>query len=121
MNVRGEIMKVSKQILCKHEDSMLAAKFSGRFSIPTDPQGHILIDRDPMVFKQVLNFFLRNNSYPLIISEQFQSELDYWCLESKHLLVSKHNLKEISRHVLEKQPQMLSTKIVNKWRELGVV
>nr|XP_033778595.1 BTB/POZ domain-containing protein KCTD7 [Geotrypetes seraphini] len=56
LNVGGKIFTTSLSTLRRYEDTMLAAMFSGRHSIPTDAEGRYFIDRDGTYFGDVLNF-----------------------------------------------------------------
>lgn len=57
LNVGGVLYTTTRSTLTKHQDSMLAAMFSGQY-IPTaaDQQGNYFIDRDGYMFRHVLNF-----------------------------------------------------------------
>ena len=60
LNVGGVTgIQVRKSVLCSVPDSMLEAMFSGRFSYK-EIDGRIFIDRDPEIFKLVINY-LRND------------------------------------------------------------
>jgi hypothetical protein len=90
LNVRGENMAVSKDLLCKEEGSMLEAKFSGRFPIEIN-NGKVMIDRDPRIFRQMINYVRNNNSIPKFKNkddaELFRLELEYWSLKPAYSLV----------------------------------
>jgi hypothetical protein len=55
LNVGGKFFKASKAVLCKEEGSILESMFSGKYPLK-NKEGSIFIDRDPLVFKLLLNF-----------------------------------------------------------------
>jgi len=62
---------------------MLSAMFSGRHKIATDHQGNYFIDRDPKIFRHVLNY-LRDHKLHLPTQESKRTavfdEFDYFCV-----------------------------------------
>ena len=60
LNIGGLIgIQVNKSILCQVPDTPLEAMFSGRFNYKK-VDGKIFIDRDPDMFKPLINY-LRDN------------------------------------------------------------
>ncbi|KAF4656226.1 BTB/POZ domain-containing protein kctd3 [Perkinsus olseni] len=63
LNVGGTTFETSRQTLCQQEGSFLEAILSGRYEVPKDADGRVFLDRDPEMFRQILNF-LRNPMNP---------------------------------------------------------
>ncbi|KAI4814152.1 hypothetical protein KUCAC02_003358 [Chaenocephalus aceratus] len=63
LNVGGTYFTTRLSTLRRHEDTMLAAMFSGRHYIPRDAEGRYFIDRDGTYFGDILNF-LREGELP---------------------------------------------------------
>lgn len=57
--VGGKKYQTSLDTLCKDQDSMLSAMFSGRHNLSKDLSGYYFIDRDGKLFRYILNY-LRN-------------------------------------------------------------
>lgn len=56
LDVGGNIFTTSILTLTRESDSMLAAMFSGRHEIISEPDGCVFIDRDGTHFRHVLNY-----------------------------------------------------------------
>lgn len=56
LNVGGTHFETTLVTLTSTSDSMLAAMFSGRFTLPRDREGRVFIDRDGKRFRYILNF-----------------------------------------------------------------
>lgn len=56
LNVGGTPFETTLMTLSSNPDSMLAAMFSGRFTLPRDRDGRVFIDRDGKRFRYILNF-----------------------------------------------------------------
>jgi len=56
LDVGGHIFSTSLSTLCKHDNSMLAAMFSGRHQLKECEDGTFFIDRDGTYFRYILNF-----------------------------------------------------------------
>ena len=56
LDIGGHIFSCSRSTLCKYEDSMLAAMFSGRHELVKGEDGTYFIDRDGTYFRYILNF-----------------------------------------------------------------
>lgn len=71
-------------MLCSIPGSALDAMFSGRHEL-TKVNGRIFIDRDPIIFKLVIQYLRSNFKIPLItdksIYKLFIQELDFWQLD----------------------------------------
>lgn len=81
INVGGtHKLAVSRNIMCKAENSALSAMFSGRHKLQ-EHKGRVFIDRDGQTFTLVVSF-LRNGKIPIFSSKSeetsFYEELEYW-------------------------------------------
>lgn len=56
LNVRGQTMEVGRKTLTTIENSKLTAMFSGQAPLKTDDDGRVFLDRDPEVFKSMINY-----------------------------------------------------------------
>ena len=58
IDVGGVRFKTLRSTLCKYDDSMLAAMFSGRHAkpLPVDKDGVYFLDRDPVLFGVILQY-----------------------------------------------------------------
>jgi len=61
LNVGGRLFSTSRQTLTQVQDTFFTGLLSGRIQTLKDEQGAIFIDRDPELFRLILNF-LRNRS-----------------------------------------------------------
>lgn len=64
LDVGGTIFSTSVSTLCKFENSMLAAMFSGRHQLVQSEDGSYFIDRDGTYFRYILNFLRGRISEP---------------------------------------------------------
>ncbi|KAJ3702426.1 hypothetical protein LUZ61_006131 [Rhynchospora tenuis] len=84
LNIGGRTYATTVDTLTHREpDSMLAAMFSGRHTVPKDPDtGMVFIDRDGKHFRHILNW-LRDGVLPLLHDSQYQEllrEAEYYQL-----------------------------------------
>jgi len=83
LNVGGTHFTTYKSVLCKYEDSLLAAMFSGRHAIAKDSNGKYFIDCDAEAFRFILNY-LRTDRFVFPDSPSsrqiFQTTLQYFAL-----------------------------------------
>jgi len=88
LNVGGVVFTTTLGTLHKEPDSMLSAMFSGRHRIECDGEGNYKVDRDPELFRVILNM-LRNDEDPELrekicrnpmLREQLSAEARYFCL-----------------------------------------
>jgi len=85
LNVGGRDFTSFKTTLCKIEDSMLAAMFSGRHPLTKDSRGRYFIDRDPVAFEVILNYLRTGYWYfPESKTEmsKLRGEMDYFGLKT---------------------------------------
>jgi hypothetical protein len=64
LNVGGTIFEVSESLLLKYPGTFFSVLLEGNFAIDTDDSGAIFIDRDPILFRDIL-YFLRTGNVPL--------------------------------------------------------
>ena len=100
LNVGGTFLTTRLSTLRKDPDWMLASMFSGRYRLDKDSQGCFFIDRDPALFRHVLNF-LRHDKLPAAhLAVELLEEAEYyqlqgfidWCKQQDCLAVK--DLKE---------------------------
>jgi len=92
LNVGGQKFSTLRSTLTKYSGSMLDAMFSGRHPMTKDKKGNYFIDRNPDIFRLVLEY-LRIDNFPFFQSPNervaFFRELDYFGLpKSIHLTYS---------------------------------
>ena len=76
-------MQVGKQILTSVPQSKLAAQFSGAAQMNLDRDGRIFIDRNPDIFKHVIDYLTTDKEYLFNTSDQnikkqLELELEFW-------------------------------------------
>ena len=76
-------MKIGRDTLTSVPDSRLAAMFAGSVSSNYDKEGRIFIDRNPDIFKHVIDYLTSNQQYLLNtqdknIKTQLDLEIQYW-------------------------------------------
>ena len=60
--------------------------FSGRHAVKKMDDGAVFIDRDPEIFRYLLNYLRNSRMHPKlkgadnITSSLFDQELDFWCI-----------------------------------------
>ena len=85
LNVRGDTsgFMVSRKLLCSVQGSALEAMFSGRHALPKI-DGKIFVDRDPTIFRCVINYLSNNLRLQKISDEEkldlVEMELEFWGL-----------------------------------------
>ena len=87
LDVGGHIFSTSVSTLCKHDNSMLAAMFSGRHQLKECEDGTFFIDRDGTYFRYILNFLrgriLDGNDLPSDkhVLREIKQEADFYQLD----------------------------------------
>eukprot|EP01103_Thecamoeba_quadrilineata_P000545 TRINITY_DN10474_c0_g1_i1.p1 TRINITY_DN10474_c0_g1~~TRINITY_DN10474_c0_g1_i1.p1 ORF type:complete len:341 (-),score=43.15 TRINITY_DN10474_c0_g1_i1:36-1025(-) len=76
INVGGTVFCTTRRTMLKEPGSMLAAMFSGNFSIEPDSDGEYFIDRSPKYFPIILEF-LRDSTLDSEISRYDSDDLDH--------------------------------------------
>lgn len=83
LDVGGIPYTTSIETLTKHDGSMLALMFSGKFALETSSDGRVFIDRDGQHFRYILNY-LRDGVVDLpndpIVVNEIQREAEYYQL-----------------------------------------
>lgn len=72
LNIGGTIFEANTNSLCQQKGSFLEALLSGRHSVQRDRNDRIFIDRDPDLFRTILNF-LRDPSVPPYVTDSAKS------------------------------------------------
>ena len=89
LNLSGEKITITKELLCSEPNSVLEAMFSGRHDDNLETvNGEIIIDRDPEAFKMMLQY-LRNPDIVCDFQSKFKEdlfdkELNYWGITKMH-------------------------------------
>jgi len=85
LNIGGTLVATTRNVLCKYENSALAAMLNGKHKMKMH-KGRLFIDREGETFCMVLSY-LRNNKIPQFSSKSqenlFFEELDYWQIPAK--------------------------------------
>lgn len=88
LNVSGvtEGLNLPKDLLCSFKDTPLEAMFSERHTINKDDNGHVCLDRDPDLFKQLINYLRSPQKSRIVvkdpnIKEGLKAEFKYWMIE----------------------------------------
>uniref|UniRef100_H3BHS4 BTB/POZ domain-containing protein KCTD7 n=1 Tax=Latimeria chalumnae TaxID=7897 RepID=H3BHS4_LATCH len=80
LNVGGMHFTTRLSTLRRHEDTMLAAMFSGRHHIPKDNEGRYFIDRDGTYFGDILNFLRAGDLPPRDRVRSVYKEAQYYAI-----------------------------------------
>uniref|UniRef100_A0A8C6S4S7 BTB/POZ domain-containing protein KCTD7 n=1 Tax=Neogobius melanostomus TaxID=47308 RepID=A0A8C6S4S7_9GOBI len=80
LNVGGTFFTTRLSTLRRHEDTMLAAMFSGRYHIPQDADGRYFIDRDGHYFGDILNFLREGELPPQELIRAVHREAQYYSI-----------------------------------------
>ncbi|XP_052214460.1 BTB/POZ domain-containing protein KCTD7-like [Dreissena polymorpha] len=81
LNVGGKLYTTMLSTLCKYEDSMLAAMFSGRHVIHRDKDCRYMIDCDGSSFGHILEFLRFGTLPPSDVSEAVHRYAEYFGLK----------------------------------------
>jgi hypothetical protein len=108
-----EGFKVSKSLLTSIDGTKLKETFSGDLK---KFDGKVFIDRDPNMFKHLINFLrIGGEDFPAIQNpreeQMFEFELEYWGIK-KELLIKTLN------KMFSKEPEILEGDCLKKWQEL---
>ena len=87
--------------------------FSGRH-ILSEEKGLVYLDRDPDIFRLVLNYLRNGRTWPtfedMTQSSLFKQELDYWCL--------KRTTQDKLQEIMDKRPEKRSNWNAIKTQEI---
>jgi hypothetical protein len=90
LNVGGELITTTRSTLMKYPNTVLGALFSGHYPVTRDKMGRVFLDRDPHIFKEILEW-LRTDLIPkraaaasMFMNNRraFNAELDYFGLKT---------------------------------------
>ncbi|XP_035657827.1 BTB/POZ domain-containing protein KCTD6-like [Branchiostoma floridae] len=81
LNVGGRHFSTFLSTLLRHEDSMLAAMFSGRHQVERDKDGCYFIDRDGRAFAHILEFLRHAKLPPPNYAREVYIEAQYFGLQ----------------------------------------
>ena len=77
LNLGGVRFETLRSTLCKYDDSMLAAMFSGRHAkpLPIGKDGVCFLDRSPVLFAIILEYLRQGTvSYVRWVAERWRAE-----------------------------------------------
>lgn len=101
LNISGITVgfELSKDLLCKIKGSHLEAMFSGRHRLNVNEQGQVVLDRDPILFKYIIDFLRFNHMKTIFVKDEkmktdLQQEFDYWCIEPEVTYITDKELEE---------------------------
>jgi len=110
-NVGGTVSEVAVSTIQSKPEGLLAKMTDGRFQSGKDPSGAYFVDRDPLLFRIVLDVHRDNKVYPLpsgLTRERVLAELQYYGLQDfedvpmEISVQSKiYSLHETSQHLQE--------------------
>lgn len=119
LNVQGEFVVVSREILCIVPGTKLEAMFSGRWSnLPEDEEGRVFIDCDPTCFRHLLKYLSRKALetvdspaeppfVPPAETRDFECMLKELCFDVQATMGLKHS-RFAGIHFAELVPSLLS-------------
>ena len=86
LNVGGTLFTTYRSTLVKHDGSMLAAMFSGRYPLVKDANGNPFIDRSPATFSLILDWLrsdkmLLDESMSATAKQRLDDDLNYFGLK----------------------------------------
>ena len=111
LSVGGVKYETSRETICKDQESMLAAMFSGRHPLTCNSKGYYFIDRDGKLFRYIINF-LRNQEIhlpkdnPQLISDLLH-EAEYFQLSSLINILNGIQVKNDVTQITYKELVML--------------
>ena len=111
LNIGGVVHTTSLATIQKFPDSMIGRMFSGKFKIPVDKNGYIVIDRDGELFRFILNYMRCGQlNLPLEFKEidQLVVEVDFYQINP--LLQELREMKRDadSRREMKEEEEVLS-------------
>lgn len=87
LNVGGVRMQVSHSTLVKHPGSLFDVLLSDQFPVACDEYGYIFLDRDPLLFREILHFLRSDDSssvklLPVIEQQKVIAEAQYFGVDA---------------------------------------
>ena len=84
LNFRGVYFEVDVNILQRAPESRLANIARGKERVPMDNEGRHFIDRNPLYFHHILNYYTtgRLEVPPQYSWESVKAEIDFWLLDA---------------------------------------
>lgn len=120
LDIGGTKLIVGRSTLAKVPDSSLAALFSGQAPVTKTGEGCVFLDRNPQIFKYVIDYLQSDLKYlPQDVSDDtkklIEIELEHW------KLIPQNKINAIQ--LLDSEPEMYSTNTLSKkaldlWRTL---
>ncbi|CAH1241774.1 KCTD7 [Branchiostoma lanceolatum] len=125
LNVGGRHFSTFLSTLLRHEDSMLAAMFSGRHQVERDKDGRYFIDRDGSAFAHILEFLRHAKLPPPDHAREVYVEAQYFGLQvlsdklahfkdvreeiaSKEQLFKYQDIEALAERVLKAVPPVIT-------------
>mmetsp|Transcript_24989 Transcript_24989/g.48566 ORF Transcript_24989/g.48566 Transcript_24989/m.48566 type:complete len:214 (-) Transcript_24989:6-647(-) len=97
LNVGGQVFSTTRDTLMSAGDSFFSSLVGGEFGVHRDSKGLPFIDRDPKLFRHVLNF-LRSQCTSLVLDKENKSQLAALQAEAEFYQVSPL-IKELQMRV----------------------
>jgi hypothetical protein len=122
LNVGGTLITTTRLTLTSEKESMLASMFSSRYELSKDKDGNIFIDRNPELFKLVLEFLRTKQFFGLdrIDIKQLNAELEFFAFPYRitPCNYSIHVVKENDPHVyIQINPELEGIYEIYKYSE----
>jgi hypothetical protein len=80
LDIGGTIFKTYKSTIMKYPKTLLAVMLNSNIPVVKDKDGRIFFDRDPEMFKDIIKYY-RTDTINGEVSEEFQQELKFWCID----------------------------------------
>jgi hypothetical protein len=140
LNIGGTIFSTTLSVLTCEKDTFFTAMFSDQFQTKPDEKGQYFIDRDPSLFKYIINYlrssFNEPDWYKLYnkgLLEKFEDEVEYYQIHSlRDKIASEIVLRSHPLEILVCSPffkvewpdpgrSVMITRPVDRWGTRGIL